>query len=74
MTYNKFIQNIISERGQWNDQFNEEGHHIVPVCLGGDGEYGTKHDNIIFLTLQEHYEAHKLLAQENPDNTSLQRA
>lgn len=42
--------------------------------MGGSGNYKVKCDNTIFLTFQEHYEAHKLLAEENPDNTSLQRA
>ena len=70
--YDKFIQEIIDTRGQWNELFCEEIHHIIPRCMGGTGK--NKHQNTIFLTLQEHYEAHKILAEENPNNTSLQRA
>ena len=74
MTYNEFIQQIIATRGQWNYLYKEEVHHIIPVCLGGTGKYKKEDPNTIFLTLQEHYEAHRLLAEENPENTSLQRA
>lgn len=71
MTYNKFIQNIINTRGQWCklDGYYER-HHIVPKCLGGSN----KKENIIYLTAQEHYNAHKLLYVENPDNKYLSYA
>lgn len=78
ITYEEFIQGIINTRGQWNIPDNEyfEVHHIVPKCLGGEGEIrkGRKrqtHPNLIFLYAREHFIAHKLLAQENPDNFSL---
>lgn len=76
MTYLEFIQNIINTRGQWNIPANTcyEAHHIVPKCLGGlpTGYIHTKkHENIIWLYPQEHYEAHKLLALENPNNAAL---
>ena len=73
MTYNEFIQNIIDTRGQWNIPDNEywEGHHIIPRCLGGEGYTYQKHPNIIRLYAKEHYIAHKLLFQKNPDNKSL---
>lgn len=70
MTYDEYIQSIIDERGQWNipkEQY-KEGHHIVPVCLGGDGFSGSKHKNIIWLYPKEHYIAHKLLLEKYPDN------
>lgn len=73
MNYKQYIQNIINTRGQWNIPKNEyfEGHHIIPRCLGGTGNTGAKEENIIWLYPQEHYEAHKLLALENPNNKAL---
>ena len=76
MTYKDFLQNIIEKRGQWGIPNGEyfEGHHIVPKCLGGKGKPKRKDKNIIWLYPQEHYEAHKLLALENPNNESMQIA
>ena len=76
MTYNEFIQNIITIRGQWTISPGTywEGHHILPKCLGGKGSTRAKHPNIIRLTAKEHFIAHKLLAQENPDVLGLQQA
>ena len=76
MKYKEFIENIIKIRGQWGFQNNEyyEGHHIIPKCLGGKGRSNKKDKNIIWLTPQEHYEAHRLLALENPDNLKLNQA
>lgn len=73
MTYDEYIKNIINTRGQWNIESGEywEGHHIVPRCLGGEGETYQKHPNIIRLYAKEHYIAHKLLAEENPNNIKL---
>lgn len=76
MTYNEFIQNIIDTRGQWNIQDGEywEGHHIIPVCKGGSGNTRKKDKNIIWLYPREHYEAHRLLAMENPFDWDLVNA
>lgn len=73
MTYNEFIQNIIDTRGQWNipDGEYREGHHIIPRCKGGTGDPKLKDDNIIWLYPREHFIAHKLLAEENPDDMQL---
>ena len=76
MTYNEFIQNIITTRGQWNQDLKQtycERHHIVPRCKGGLPKILTwqKHENIIWLTAKEHFIAHKLLAQENPNDRAL---
>ena len=79
MTYNEFIQNIINTRGQWNIPEGEyyENHHIIPVCLGGEPKnfnHKSKHKNLIWLTPEEHFIAHKLLLEENKNNIELQYA
>ena len=81
MTYDEFINNIIETRGQWGIPLNEyfEAHHIIPRCMGGDGECfrkgkRTNDKNIIWLYPKEHFIAHKLLCEENPDNKSLLNA
>lgn len=78
ISYNEFIQNIINTRGQWNIPEGEyyEVHHIIPKCLGGEGNIrkgrkSCKHPNLIFLYPEEHFIAHKLLALENPNNPKL---
>jgi len=70
MTHNEFIQNILNTRGRFNVDGYKERHHIIPECCGGE----TIEENLIDLTAQEHYEAHRLLAEENPDNYGLQLA
>ena len=65
LIYKEFIDNIIKERGRHGcgDKYKET-HHIVPRCMGG----GNNEDNLVDLFANEHYIAHKLLAEENPDN------
>lgn len=62
MTYYEFITNIVESRGRFNKDSETyyERHHIVPRCLGGTNS----ELNLIDLTPQEHYEAHKLLFKE----------
>ena len=71
MTYNEFIQNILNTRGRHGIE-NEyyERHHILARCCGGTDE----ESNLIDLFAEEHYTAHKLLADENPDIIGLQQA
>lgn len=47
-----------------------EKHHIIPVCMGGDNIK----DNFVYLTPEEHYVAHQLLAKIFPDNNGLKSA
>lgn len=71
MTYIEFINNILDVRGRFacGDEYHER-HHIVPKCMGGtNDEY-----NLIDLFAREHFEAHKLLALENPNDRKLQLA
>ena len=67
-TYEEFIQNILETRGRFNcgDEYHER-HHIVPKCLSGTND----EENLIDLFAREHFEAHRLLALENPDNYEL---
>lgn len=67
-TYNEFIQNILNTRGRFacGNEYHER-HHIIPKCMGGTNDK----ENLIDLYAREHYEAHKLLALENPSNSSL---
>lgn len=71
MTYEEFINNILNTRGRFacGDEYHER-HHILPICCDGDND----EKNLIDLFAEEHYEAHKLLALENPNNDKLQFA
>lgn len=68
MTYKEFIQNILDSRGRFNcgDEYHER-HHIIPKSMGGTNN----EENLIDLFAKEHYEAHKLLALENPNDKRL---
>lgn len=68
MTYEEFIQDILTARGRFacGDEYYER-HHIIPKCLGGTND----ENNLIDLYAKEHYEAHRLLALENRDNKKL---
>ena len=77
--HDEYIRSIIEKRGQYGIGEDEyfEAHHIVPVCMGGSGSaYKSKHTdikdaNIVFLYPEEHFHAHKLLAEENPTSRQL---
>lgn len=69
MTYSELINGILSTRGRFGvpEEEYKERHHIVPKCLGGkDDEF-----NLIDLYAREHFEAHRLLALENPNEKGL---
>lgn len=67
-TYDEFINNILETRGRFNcEKEYHETHHIIPRCLGGTDD----ENNLIDLFAREHFEAHRLLALENPDNDKL---
>lgn len=71
-TYSSFIQDILDNRGRFNCLKREykERHHILPRAEGGENDT----ENLIDLYPREHFIAHKLLAKENPDVLSYQRA
>lgn len=68
--YADFIRSIQEARPEnvWFE--NSERHHIIPKCMGGTND----EENLIYLTLEEHFIAHRLLAEENPDNLKLASA
>lgn len=68
MTYEEFINNILETRGRFacGKKYHER-HHIVPKCMGGSNDK----ENLIDLFAREHFEAHRLLALENPKNEKL---
>ena len=70
-TYDVFINNILNTRGRFNcgDKYHER-HHIIPKSCGGTND----EDNLIDLFAREHFIAHKLLAEENPNNKKLMYA
>lgn len=68
MNYKEFIEKC-KERVLEDDVYTEE-HHIIPKCMGGTND----DSNLIKLSGQEHYEAHRILALENPDIAGLQTA
>ena len=71
MTYKEFIDNILETRGRFNcGEEYHECHHIVPKCMGGTND----EENLIDLFAREHFEAHRLLALENPNVRGLQFA
>lgn len=65
MMYDEFIQDILDKRGRFivDKDIYKERHHIIMRSLGGTNN----ESNLIDLIGSEHYEAHKLLALENPD-------
>ena len=68
MTYSEYIQNILDTRDRFIDDGKyHERHHIIPRCMEGTDD----ESNLIDLYAREHYEAHRLLAEENPDNQKL---
>lgn len=71
MTYQDFINDILYTRGRYidDDEYHEK-HHIIPKCKNGTDDK----NNLIDLYAKEHFIAHKLLAEENPDDDQLVHA
>jgi len=71
MNHQKIYENIIekakSENRIRNAEIYYENHHILPKCLGGNGGK----DNLVFLTLREHFICHKLLTYIYPGNRKI---
>lgn len=69
MNYTKIYDKIINKAKSRtiDDKTYYEVHHIVPQCLNGTNE----ENNLVKLTLKEHYICHKLLCEIYPENRSL---
>lgn len=71
MNYNEYISDILKIRPNVKQTgVYMEHHHIIPKCMGGSD----KDENLIWLTAEEHYIAHKILADENKSSKSIQYA
>jgi len=67
MNYEKHYGLLIERaRARTIEGYSEE-HHVVPKCLGGSNDPL----NLVSLTPEEHYLAHQLLFEMNPDNVKL---
>jgi len=64
MDYNKHYHLLIEKCKNKNRTGYLENHHIVPRCLGGDDS----EKNLVLLTPEEHFIAHKLLTKIYPNN------
>lgn len=72
MDYNKIYNNLIQKRIDnpvGSDTYSEK-HHIIPRCMGGDDSK----DNLVQLTPEEHFLAHKLLCKIYPHIKGLRYA
>lgn len=64
MNYIRIYASIINRaRQREHNRHGHHRHHIVPVCMGG----GDQEENLVSVTLKEHYILHLLLARINPD-------
>lgn len=71
-TYNSLVSKAKSENREKGCDVYYEAHHIIPVCLGGEGSRtDLEHPNIVLLTAREHIISHRLLHLIYPDNTKL---
>jgi hypothetical protein len=66
--YNQIIEKARKENRDKGKGVYYEAHHIIPICLGGDGKVNQyrRHPNIILLTAKEHYVSHRLLCRIHP--------
>jgi hypothetical protein len=71
--YDQIINRAKSENRVKGQGVYYEAHHIIPKCLGGNGEtkHWKWHSNIILLKAREHFLCHWLLHRIYPENRSL---
>jgi flagellar biosynthesis GTPase FlhF len=80
MDYQKIYNDLISKARSENRVKGKgvyyERHHIIPRCLGGEGNLASKkeHPNLVLLTAREHFIAHKLLYFIYTKNIKIARA
>jgi len=81
MNYQRIYDQII-DRAKKENRTKEKGgayyerHHIIPKCMGGEGEIAQwrTHPNIVLLTAREHFLAHLLLVEIYPKEYKLKHA
>lgn len=64
--YNLLIQAARARKAK-REPFKYEEHHIIPRCMGGTDEK----ENLVLLTIKEHFRAHVLLSNMYPSNGKL---
>jgi hypothetical protein len=67
MDYQWHYDRLVARARERKLSCKSERHHIVPKCLGGSDET----ENLVNLTLEEHYVAHQLLTKIHPSNFKL---
>jgi hypothetical protein len=73
--YNQIIERAKNENRIKGEETYYEAHHILPLCLGGEGKTKNhKHHNIILLTAKEHLLCHILLCEIYPNEYKLKQA
>lgn len=75
MNYQKIYEDLVlraksENRKKVKDGTYYENHHIIPKCMGGSDSK----ENLVLLTGREHFVAHKLLVEINPEVGSLKSA
>jgi hypothetical protein len=72
--YNQIIERAKKENRQKYKGVYYESHHILPKCMGGDGnvKQWRTHPNIVLLTAREHFICHWILHVLYPNNKELQ--
>jgi len=66
-SYNELIEFAKSQNREKGKGIYFEEHHILPRFMGGDNSF----ENIVYLTLYEHIQAHYLLAIENENDPKI---
>ena len=70
MNYKLIYDNLINRAKCRKITCYTENHHIIPKCIGGTNDK----ENLVRLTAQEHFLAHKLLVEVYPNERGLKSA
>jgi len=62
MNYSAHYDRLIARAREHTLVGYKERHHVLPRCMGG----GNEHENLVYLTAEEHYVAHQLLVKMYP--------
>ena len=65
--YDRLIKRAQNENRKKRNGTYYEQHHIIPRCIGGSDDF----ENLVLLTAREHFLAHKILCEIQPDNLHL---